>query len=336
MKESKFSLVGIATAYFLIFIFVCGCNQPRIHKPKPIIVSATKIMTDYMNDAYKADERYTDSIRPFIVTGRIENIRKKETPNYINQFEYTISLQSGIVNGKSTMVICDFDRSQASSLRNLKEGDGVRIVGYVGCPTYPGHTTLAEMQHLNQGGLRTFTTDTGKISYYVTIVGCVLVDTYTVVQNHHPIDISDVKIPVRIQISNTKKLDTLVKDYVFTELQKVSNVSIVDDYEEYLIDIVTHEIKNSANTTIDYAISFCVSERVMIELILEPSEEWKKIQMGKSYRPLNHILMVSSKAELEQTIREFVVSFDTKILQKKRQAVKSVRKSIREHRKNGR
>ena len=114
------------------------------------IVTAQQLMSDYMNDAYKADKIYTKGL---ILTGTIRSITQVEAENYINQFEYLIKLDGGKVGNSQTEVWCYFPRSEASKLQDMKEGDTLRISGSVNADSH--YDPYDNKQKL--GGLRRYT-----------------------------------------------------------------------------------------------------------------------------------------------------------------------------------
>lgn len=159
----------------LFSLLVLGCKQEQQTpesqpnpNTKPITeqlsktVSASQLMTDYVNDPYNADLTYMEA--PFIVTGSINSIAPIESKLYIKQFEYLIRLDSGKVNDSHTFVMCEFHRSQGDSLRHLQEGDMVKISGVIQTDKHKdllGNTRL--------GGLReaeVFIYKDGKIKHF--------------------------------------------------------------------------------------------------------------------------------------------------------------------------
>ena len=171
-------------------------DQWRASQPKHI-VSATELMSKYVNDPYVSDIKYASQFEPFkiiAVTGTIRSIDRKETKDYINQFDYSITLDGGKVGKRPTYVECKFHYSQDYSLRALKKGDPVKIAGHILTGTHSDADGTRKRgglrrrsnrfyQFLLQGEDRQYTTQSelrkldaaGHLYYYVVMDGCRLV-----------------------------------------------------------------------------------------------------------------------------------------------------------------
>ena len=157
-----FIVLGIITALILL---AWGLNKNRHKAGKEFseaaellkglrTVTARKMMSDYMNDTYKADKTYTKYRT--VLTGTILSISRTETENYINQFEYSIRLDGGKVGESQTEVWCFFPRSETSKLQDMKEGDALRISGSVNTDShydsYDGKTKYGSLRRRLLGG----------------------------------------------------------------------------------------------------------------------------------------------------------------------------------------
>lgn len=153
----------------LFGLFFCSCDSP---KREPPTISTRKLMSDFMTDAYGAENKYEFYI--IRLTGKIGRIEIKESPHYVNQWEYTLRMQPERIEGTRTEVFCHFDRSQASQLQDLSEGDRVKISGRLWQP--PVSFSLEAKQGVLQRGTYS---NTGGTYYYVRFYNCRLVKETT-------------------------------------------------------------------------------------------------------------------------------------------------------------
>lgn len=118
--------IGNGIVFGCFCLFVCGCD-PSNQKEVTWTVSPKEIMSDFVSDAYAAEQKY--AYRRVILTGKIGRIQKKESAQYVNQWWYTLRMQPEVIDGIPTEVYCFFDTSEASKLRSLSKGDDVKISG---------------------------------------------------------------------------------------------------------------------------------------------------------------------------------------------------------------
>lgn len=122
----KQTRIGNVIVFGFFCLFVCGCDPPK--REPPPTVSTTELMSDFVSDAYAAEQKYQYR-RHVILTGKIGRIHIEESAHYVNQWEYTLRMQPEVIDGIPTEVYCYFNTSEASTLRHLSKGDTVKISG---------------------------------------------------------------------------------------------------------------------------------------------------------------------------------------------------------------
>ena len=193
-KKAALILLGILIVVGSVLgIMVWQSGKPKeprnVQKSRPShTLSARDFISHYEEDAYSADVTYGNKV--IALTGDITFIHKEELDKYPNQFRHVIWLRAGRLSasssksgknpldqllntssskqgrGKVERVKCDFNRSEAYSLRNLKEGDTVKIKGRV---------SKSNSWDSTSGLRRDIYSDTREQFLYITLEDCVLV-----------------------------------------------------------------------------------------------------------------------------------------------------------------
>ena len=199
-KKAALILLGILIVVGSVFgIMVWQSGKPKeprnVQKSRPShTLSARDLISHYERNAYGADVTYGNKV--IALTGDITFIHKVELDKYPNQFRHIIWLRAGRLlassskqgkgkvplfddiifeedsessskqgRGKVERVKCDFNRSEAYSLRNLKVGDTIKIKGRVSNSNAWDSTS----------GLRRTYSDTLEPFLYITLEDCVFV-----------------------------------------------------------------------------------------------------------------------------------------------------------------
>lgn len=136
---------------------------------------------------------------------------------------------------------------------------------------------------------------------------------------------------VMVDITAPQNIKGTVTSYINRELRDIGDIEIVDDNEEWLLEIIVLEFNTISGSKIGYTFSTVILQKFnnlyLERLIQEMWEEHVKMLTSNLYYCPRHSLQTSSTEDVRTTCNGIVAEFDTECLEAKRKLYRVMREN---------